>query len=212
MELFLGFTAIVILATVISIILKILKQPLVIGYIITGILISPHVLNIAHSTDYIDLFSKIGITILLFIVGLNLRPDVIKEVGKVSFIGGFGQIIFTALLGFLLSTLFGMTLLHALYVGLALSFSSTVIILKLLSDKGDLPKVYAKITVGFLILQDLVAIFALLFISSLSATHGHDVTQTVLMLLVKFISIGAIIYVVSKYLFPNMIHYLAESQ
>lgn len=189
-----------------------LRQPLVIGYILTGILIGPHFFNIAHSTDYIDLFSKIGITILLFIVGINLRPDVIKEVGKVSFIGGLAQVIITTVLGFALSVLLGMSFLHAFYVGLALSFSSTVIILKLLSDKGDLPKVYGKVTVGFLIIQDLVAIFALLFITSFSAAHGNNLTQTISVLLIKFIAISILIYFVSRYLFANIIHYLAESQ
>src|SRR6266404_8277544 len=103
MEPFLEFTALVILATVVSIVLRVLKQPLVVGYIVTGILLGPHFLNVVHTTSYIELFSKIGITILLFIVGLNLKPSVVKEVGRVSVIGGFGQIILTLLFGTLIS-------------------------------------------------------------------------------------------------------------
>src|ERR1700744_6193150 len=113
MQLFLEFTSLVIIATVLSIILRLLRQPLVIGYIFTGILVGPHFLHIVHSTDYIDLFSKIGITILLFIVGLNLKPSVIKEVGKVSFIGGLLQIILTAIWGFILSVFLDISLIHA---------------------------------------------------------------------------------------------------
>src|SRR5579862_127915 len=132
MELFLEFTTIVIFATVVSIILRVLQQPLVVGYIFTGILLGPLFLNLVHATDYIDLFSKIGITILLFIVGLNLKPNVIKEVGKVSIIGGLGQVLLTIIYGIIISLLLGISLLHAFYIGLALSFSSTIIVLKLL--------------------------------------------------------------------------------
>jgi Kef-type K+ transport system membrane component KefB len=212
MELFLEFTAIVILATVLSIILRILKQPLVVGYIFTGIILGPHILNIVHTTSYIELFSKIGITILLFIVGLNLKPSVIREVGKVSLFGGLGQIIITTILGFGLSLLLGITFLHSLYIGLALSFSSTIIILKLLSDKDDLPKVYGKVTVGFLLIQDLVAILALLFISSFAGAQHQDLVQTTTFLFLKLFIAGLSVYLISKYLITHAIHHLAQSQ
>ena len=82
MELFLELTAIVFIATLFSIIMRILKQPLIVGYILAGIFIGPYFLNIYQSSD-IELFSKIGVAILLFIMGLNLSPKIIKEVGKV---------------------------------------------------------------------------------------------------------------------------------
>ena len=212
MELFIQFTTIVLLATLLSLILRLLKQPLVIGYILTGILIGPQFFNIVHSTNVINLFSQIGITILLFIVGLNLSQTVIKEVGKVSFIGGLGQIIITALLGFIISQWLGLSYVHALYVGLALSFSSTIIVLKLLFDKGDLPKLYGKVTVGILLIQDLVAIFALLFVSSLAAAHGSIFLQTISFLTIKFAVIVLLVYLISRYLIMHTIRYLAESQ
>lgn len=212
MELFLEFTAIVILATEVAILMRMLKQPLVVGYIFTGILLGPQFLNLIHTTDYIDLFSKIGITILLFIVGLNLSPSVIKEVGKVSIIGGISQIILTAVIGILFSLFLGLSLQSALYIGLAVSFSSTIIILKLLSDIGDLPKLYGKITVGFLIVQDLVAIISLLFISSFANVQNGSELQIILLLLLKLIVIGVAVYLISKYIFTHAINHLAQTQ
>ena len=212
MELFLEFTTIVVLATILSLLMRLLKQPLVVGYIITGILIGPHMLNIAHTKDYIELFSKIGITILLFIVGLNLSPKVIKEVGKVSLIGGLGQIVLTALYGGLISMALGMSLILALYIGIGISFSSTIIILKLLSDKGDLPKLYGKITIGFLLIQDLVAIATLLFASSFGGAHQANFIQTSLILLIKLLGLGGSLFLISKYFFPRAIQAVAESQ
>src|SRR6202012_1397092 len=93
-----------------------------------------------------------------------------------------------------------------------LSFSSTIIILKLLSDKGDLPKLYGKVTVGFLLVQDLVAIVALLSISTLSAAHGVNLAQTIGVLLIKLFVTIFIVYLISKYLFSYALHHLAESQ
>jgi len=212
MELFLELSAIIVLATILAIIVRFLKQPLVVAYLLTGILIGPQFFNILQSTDYIDLFSKIGITILLFVVGLNLSPAVIKEVGKVSFIGGLGQIVLTFVIGFLLSSFLGISTIHALYVGLAVSFSSTIIILKLLSDKGDLPKLYGKITVGFLLIQDLIAIVSLIFITTFAHTQQTGIAQIIFFLFLKLFLAGIALYVISKYLFSWAIHHLAESQ
>ncbi|MGI8419093.1 MAG: cation:proton antiporter [Candidatus Levyibacteriota bacterium] len=212
MELFLQFTIIVVLATVLSLVMRFLKQPLVVGYILAGIIIGPQFLHLVKSTDYIELFSKIGITILLFIVGLNLSPKIIKEVGKVSLLGGLGQIILTAFYGALISMALDMSFIHALYIGICLSFSSTIIILKLLSDKGDLPKLYGKITIGFLLVQDLVAIGLLLVVSSFTdAPHG-DSMQMLFLLLGKLFIMGTVIFLISKYVFPKTIQYLAQSQ
>ena len=95
MTVFVELSLILVVATLISLLMRLFKQPLIVGYIATGILVGPYVLNLLQSTTEMELFSKIGITILLFIVGLTLNPEIIKEVGKASFITGIGQIIFT---------------------------------------------------------------------------------------------------------------------
>ncbi len=160
---------------VVSILMRIMKQPLIVGYILSGIIIGPYALNLLHSGEVLELFSKIGITILLFIVGLNLSPNVIKEVGKVSLLTGLGQVIFTSVIGFIISLLLGIDFIAAIFVAIALTFSSTIIILKLLSDKGDLNKLYGKIAVGFLLVQDIVATLILLVTTSFASSEGGNV-------------------------------------
>src|SRR5712672_3614131 len=96
MEIFLELATIVFIATGVSILMKFLKQPLIVGYILSGILVGPSVLNALHTTAFIDTLSKMGIIILLFVVGLHMSPKVIKEVGKVSLLTGVGQVVFTA--------------------------------------------------------------------------------------------------------------------
>lgn len=167
-NIFIELSIIIIIAVVVSSIIRILKQPLIIAYIITGILVSPTLFNIIRSREIISTFSELGIALLLFMVGLNLNPRVIKEVGKVSLITGIGQVVFTAIIGYFIAVWLSFNTVTAIYLSVALTFSSTVIITKLLSDKGDLHKLYGKIAIGFLIVQDLIAVIILMAISSFS--------------------------------------------
>lgn len=129
MDIFIELTVIVLVAALFAVIMRLLRQPLIVGYILAGILSGPYFLNILHSREHIELFSKIGITILLFIVGLNLSPKVIREVGKVSLITGLGQVIFTSAVGFVIAIVLGIDRIAALYVAIALTFSSTILFL-----------------------------------------------------------------------------------
>lgn len=194
--------------------MKLFKQPLVVGYILSGILVGPYVLKILNSNEQIELFSKIGITILLFIVGLSLRPDTIKETGKVSLITGLGQIIFTSVIGFGVMILLGFDKITALYGSIALTFSSTIIILKLLSDRGDLEKLYGKISIGFLLVQDLVATLLLVVIPFLGsfATRDEGMESAFILLFLKGVVASFILYLISKYILPKLFNYLAKSQ
>ena len=153
MNIFTEISIILIVTTIISLIMHSLRQPLVIGYILSGIVVGPYFLNILQSAEQVELFSKIGIVILLFIVGLGLNPLAIKEVGKVSFWAGIGQVVFTSIAGFLLAKGMGYETITSLYIAIALTFSSTIIVLKLLTDKGDLNKLYGKISIGILLIQ-----------------------------------------------------------
>jgi Kef-type K+ transport system membrane component KefB len=126
MPLYVELSIIVVLATFIALIMKSLKQPLIVGYIATGILVGPYALNILHSKDEIELFSKIGISILLFIVGLSLNPEIVREVGKTSVIAGVGQVIITSFLGYLITSFLGYDSVSSLYIAIALTFSSTI--------------------------------------------------------------------------------------
>ncbi|MCR4264501.1 MAG: cation:proton antiporter [Candidatus Roizmanbacteria bacterium] len=212
MDIFTEITIIVAIAAGISLVMRLLRQPLIVGYILAGIIAGPYVLNVLQSTEHVELFSKIGITVLLFIVGLNLNPQVIKELGKVSLVTGIGQILITSAVGFGIAMLLGIERIGALYLSIALTLSSTIIILKLLSDRGDLNKLYGRIAIGFLIVQDIIASLILLLISTFSSTAGADVTTLVLFLLVKLLIVLCSLYLVSSYIIPSVIKFAAKSQ
>lgn len=168
-ETFLQLAAILLIAFVVSYIIRLMKQPIVIGYILAGILVSPFLIMFGATTGVIDIFSKIGITFLLFIVGLNLNPKIIKSMGIKVLIISLSQMLLTFGITFLISNiLLGYKAISSAYIGIALAFSSTIILMKLLSDKGQLDSLFGKISIGILVIQDFVAIIILIFISTLS--------------------------------------------
>jgi len=210
MEVFIELSIIIGITVLIAGIIRLLKQPLIIGYILAGIIVSPYFLNVVKSTETISIFAQIGVTLLLFIVGLSLSPKVIKEVGKVSLITGLGQIIFTSLFGFLISRILGFSVIVSIYIAIALTFSSTIIIMKLLSDKKDLEKLYGKISIGFLLVQDIFVIILLMVISSFSGNLGID-SLSFGKILGGILLIGGFV-LVSIYVLPSLSKFFAKSQ
>ncbi len=210
-EIFLEISKILVITVVIAGIIKMLKQPALIGYILSGIVVGPVFLNIITSTETLTAFSQIGVALLLFFVGINLNPKVIKDVGKISLITGLGQVIFTTSIGFLIAKLLGFSTIVSAYIAIALAFSSTIVIMKLLSDKKDLESLYGKISIGFLIVQDFVAILILLVVSSLS-NEGTSLTtlalETVVMGLIGMI----LLFLITIFVLPTLTKKIARSQ
>lgn len=219
MPIFIEISTIIVFATAVAFFMKMLKQPLIVGYIATGIIVGPYALNVLKSEHEIELFSKIGISILLFILGLGLNPDVIREVGKASFVTGIGQVIFTSAIGYYLALYLGFSPLSSIYIAIALTFSSTIIVLKLLTDKGDNDKLYGKIAIGFLLVQDLIATLILLGVTVMSTTDisgGQGlvdaVTAQMINLGIKGAVLAVVLYCISKFFLPKMSRYVAGNQ
>jgi len=208
-EIFIQLAVILLVAFIVSYIVKALNQPLIVGYIFAGIIISPFLVSLGTSTETINVFSEIGISFLLFIVGLHLNPKVIKEIGGVSLLIGLGQIILTFALTFAVSLyILNVGTITAIYFGIALSFSSTIIIMKLLSDKKELDSLSSKISIGVLIVQDLVAIGVLMFISSISGINSGNtfsglITGGILIIL---------LFLVGILVLPKIMKGIAKSQ
>ena len=202
----------IILATafVVSYIIRLLKQPIIIGYIIAGIIISPFVLE-AASSEVIRVFSDLGIAFLLFIVGLHLNPKVIKEIGGASLVIGLIQIVITFAIGFGVSfSILQWNLITSAYVGIALAFSSTIIIMKLLSDQRQLESLHGKMSIGILIIQDLVAVAVLMFISA--SANGIDFRSLAIRAILGGGGLVILVMLVGFYLLPRLTKSVAKSQ
>lgn len=208
--LFFEIGAVILVAALFSFLASLLRQPLIIAYIIAGIAVGPGVLAITHSTEVLNVFSQIGIAFLLFTVGLGLNWRSVKEIGVIAVATGLGQIIFTSGLGFLIGLWLGFDLLVSFYIAVAFTFSSTIIVVKLLMDKEDLDTLYGKISVGFLLVQDVVAMMILLMLAAFRS--GNSWTEILSLSLLKGIFVVLIVGLLSLYVVPRLVRYAAKSQ
>ncbi len=160
----------IIIATIFAFIARALKQPLIPAYILTGIIIGP-MLGLIRDITIITTLSEIGIAFLLFFAGLEISMRRLRDVGKVSIFGGTIQIFLIFAVSFWIAMLFGIfTRIEALYIGVAIAFSSTMIVIKLLTDKRELDTLHGHIVVGILLVQDFFAIVALMILAQGSFT------------------------------------------
>lgn len=166
--LFAELALVMLVAFLVSLVMNRLRQPLLIGYILTGVIVGPIFFNLLSQPQNYQVFSHIGVALLLFIVGLQLRPRLIREVGVISVVTGLGQIVFTTLFGVLLNLALGFAWVPAILLAAALTFSSTIIIVKLLADVRGLEQLYGKISLGFLLVQDVVAVLLLMVVGTVS--------------------------------------------
>ena len=198
------------IASIFGIIAKLLKQPLVIAYIFTGFVIAPFLFGSQGSREIISIFSTTGIAFLLFMVGIELKVEKILEAGKKILLIGFLQIFFTALLGYFLSILLGFNSTVSLYIGIVFSFSSTVIVVNLLSEKKALSSLYGRIAISILILQDVFALLVLVFLSGMK--DGSDFSFLEMgQIFVKGFFIFLLVYLFSKLVIKKVFKYLAHS-
>jgi len=171
---FYEIAALVLLAAGVGFVGLLARQPLVVSFIAVGVLAGPDALGLVSSTDFIETLSKISIAVLLFLVGLKLDVGLVRSLGKVAVATGLGQVAFTAAFGFVICLGLGIDALTALYISIALTFSSTIIIVKLLSDKQEIASLHGKIALGFLIVQDIFVVLAMVTLSALGVGMGED--------------------------------------
>ncbi|MFT4250285.1 MAG: cation:proton antiporter [Candidatus Woesearchaeota archaeon] len=197
--------------TGIVLLLRALKQPPIIGYILAGILLGASFLDVTSAVPSLEVLGQLGIALLLFIVGLNLDIKSLQKVGLISVYTGVGQVLFTSAIGFILARTLGLPITASIYIAVALTFSSTIIIVKLLTDKKELDTLHGKIAIGFLIVQDIIVVLVLLFVSSFAGSTQAITTtllQTALTATIVFITA----YFVAKYVLPYILSYAGKSQ
>lgn len=211
-SIFFEITIIISLAAFLALFFRLLKQPPILAYILTGIIIGPLGLIPIHNQPLITVLGDLGITLLLFMLGLEIKISDLRSFGKEVILVGLGQIIFSFAFFYIVMALFGISPLASVYIAMVLTFSSTVIIVKLLSDKKELHSLYAKITIGILLLQDLLAILFLIFLSSLNPNTGalQSMEQIAIVIFKAIVLFGVVVYL-SKKVFPKIVGYLSKS-
>jgi Kef-type K+ transport system membrane component KefB len=189
-----------------------LRQPLILGLIAAGIAVGPEALGLIESTSEIELLAKIGISLLLFVVGLKLDVRLVRKLGPVALATGLGQVAFTSIIGFLIVLALGFDIVPALYIAVALTFSSTIIIVKLLTDKRELDHLHGRIALGFLIVQDICVVLAMIVITATGGDTGDGNLGTeILGVALRGVALLAFVGLVGRYVAPRLTHVLARN-
>ncbi len=201
-----------VMAAVVGLIGIILRQPLIVSFIAVGLIAGPSVFDVVRSDAQISLLSELGIAVLLFLVGIKLDIKLIQSLGPVSLMTGLGQVAFTSIFGFLIGLALGLDTVTSIYVAVALTFSSTIIIVKLLSDKREIDSLHGQIALGFLIVQDLVVVFAMIALSAMGigSGGGHGSTNFLTVFLSGIAFVGAVILFI-KYIANPLTERLARA-
>ncbi|QUR65769.1 cation:proton antiporter [Mycobacterium spongiae] len=200
------------IATVAGLFATRLRQPLIVAFIGVGIAVGPVGTGWASADNTIDLLARLGIAILLFLVGLRLDLNMIRNTGPVALATGLGQVLFTSVIGFLIALALGMDRVTALYVAVALTFSSTIIIVKLLSDKRELDQLHGRIAVGFLIVQDIVVVLVMIALTAFAQDTGGNLGFTITTVLGKFAGLLGGMWLLMRYILPWLLPHIARSQ
>ncbi len=161
-SLFFELGLVIISAALVGVVGYFLKQPLILAYVVAGVLIGPFGFGLVHNIETIHIIANVGIMLMLFLVGLEMNPDRMKDLGFVAFATGMGQVVFTGVVGYALIAIFNFSLIETIYLTISITLSSTVIAVKLIYDKRDNNALYGKVAISILLIQDVIAILALL--------------------------------------------------
>jgi Kef-type K+ transport system membrane component KefB/uncharacterized UPF0146 family protein len=208
---FIEIALILLSAAAIGAIAILLRQPLIIAFIAVGIATGPAGFGIATDFAALELLASLGISVLLFVVGLKLDFHLVRTMGPVALATGIGQVVFTSVFGYLIAIMLGMSPLAALYVAVALTFSSTIIIVKLLSDKREIDALHGRIALGFLIIQDLVVIVVLIALAALGEGGDRPAGHELLLVFGRGLLFLAVLALLMRFVLPRLLQLLARS-
>lgn len=192
--------------------MKLLKQPMIIWYIIAGTAISLFMPSLLQANTAFQSFGNLGIALLLFMVGMELNPTIIKDLWKTATIAWISQVIATGVLWYFIATFMWFDTMTSIFLSIGFAFSSTIVVLKLLGDKEEMESTYGRLSIGILIVQDLIVMLLILWMATFKSIEQTESTLIIISLIIKVIALAIGLYFVSKYFIPKITKKIAESQ
>lgn len=186
-----------------------LRLPLVIAYVAVGVVVGPSAADLVQPGGELELLAQLGIALLLFVVGLKLDVHVVRTLGPVALAAGGAQVALVAAGGFLLALALGLGATPALYVGIGVAFSSTIIVVKLLSDRHELDDLHGRLALGILIVQDLVVVVVMIAVTATGEAEGST-AGALLGVVAKGAALLAVLAVLARYALTPLLHRLAR--
>lgn len=212
-DLGLGFELIIVLIAAVlgGVLAHRFKLPVLLGYLLAGMLVSPHGLGLIQETEAIEALAGIGVILLLFTLGLEFSLDELRRIGKVAVLGGVAQILLTAAAGFGLGRILGWDTPEAIFFGFLMSLSSTLIVLKLLMERGELDTTHGRIMTGILLIQDLSLVPLMIILPTLGK-EGADIGSALLEAGVKALGFIVVMAGLGLWLLPRVLERVARAR
>ena len=206
------FALVIVVATIIGLVGRKLGQPTIVAYIITGVVLGPVILDIVTDEGLIEHMAELGLGFLLFLLGLKMRFEDIREIlAPISNIA-IGQTVLQTALAFLVAYVLGFGMVEMLVIALATVFGATPIIVKVLTDKDEITSLPGKIDVGVLIIQDIYLVIVLALFSADQLDDGGEIAMTLGVILVMMAFIGLFSIGSSKYILPRLFRRIANNK
>lgn len=199
--------ALLLVAAVVGVLARMLHQPLVVAFIGVGVVAGPAGLGIVEAAGEIELLAEIGIALLLFVVGLKLDLHLVRSVGPVAVAVGLAQVLLSSGIGFGLARLLGYGAAPSLYIAIALAFSSTIIVVKLLSDRKEIDELHGRVALGVLIVQDIVVVLVMIAVSA--TADGAGLAVQFAAVLAKGVAFLLAVWALSRWVLPRLLHRVA---
>lgn len=188
-----------------------LKVPSILGFLIAGIIVGPTAFNLLSSHHEVELLSEIGIIFLLFIIGIELSFKGLISIWRTVFIGGGLQVGVTILCTALVAMAFGLPVNQSVFLGFLISLSSTAIVLKILNDRNEMKTPHGRMALGILIFQDIIVV-PMMLLTPILAGKTDDITNTLLILLVKLVGVGLVVYLLQRYIVPRVLEMVVKTK
>lgn len=184
------------------------RIPTLIGYLITGIIVGPHLLGVIEEHESINIMAEIGVVLLMFSIGLEFSLNHLLRIRRIVFVGGFLQLVFTAVITMFIGRIYNLSWFPALFIGFLTALSSTAVVLKLLQDRSELTSNYGRTVLGILIFQDIILIPLMLLTPILGGKTG-GIGADMVLLIIKSVIIIAFVYVGNRWMMPWLLHKIA---
>jgi Kef-type K+ transport system membrane component KefB len=221
MELLVTLGLMIIIASAIALIAKWLNQPLLLGYVIAGVLLGPAVTGFVHDpAPLLAFMTELGLIFLMFVIGLELDLSKMKDVGKISVVIGTLQVVIITTVVMVAGKLLGLNFLQGIYIGLVISFSSTVVVVKILTEIKEIDSLHGELALGILVIQDILAVLGLSLLGTLRGGNSISLLDVIFkflhialpsngwintgMLLANFVLFALTTFLFYKYAMPRI--------
>jgi monovalent cation:H+ antiporter-2, CPA2 family len=206
------FAIIMVVASVMALVSYRLKQPMVIGYIVAGMIIGPYTppFSFILRPEILNLLSEIGIVLLLFVVGLEYPIAKLRSVGRKALVIAFSEAFGTFVLGFAVGQLIGMTLFDSLFIALAISVTSTVVLSRVLQEFGIAKTDVSTLLLGVTVIEDIIIVSTLAVLQSVASAGTLAIEEIAISIGLVLAFIAGALFIGSKTI-PKFVDFVSKT-